>query len=325
MLQMVWGWQPALYLFLGGMGAGAFVASSALYLTDNEHHKTLICGAMWASVISLCVGLLLLLLELTQPLRGLMMWQSFSHFSSWMTLGAWGLFASVVVFGVSAILATIRVVKSGKSGGNAQGRKTVERVFKALAIVGIFLGAFVAVYTGVLLMMAPGVPLWNTWLLPCLFTVSAFDTGVALVEIIAVVTSRKEGLTQKAHRYIEATTVVLIVLECFVMAVFLSTMLGANASTSTGAAAQAASEMLVSGALAPYFWILVIAVGLVLPLVLAVVGLASRKSKSKAKTALMGVGAIAVLVGGCELRFLVLAAGLHADVVAGAVAGILAM
>ena len=31
-LQSVWGWQPALYLFLGGMGAGAFVVAAVLYL-----------------------------------------------------------------------------------------------------------------------------------------------------------------------------------------------------------------------------------------------------------------------------------------------------
>ena len=29
-LQTIWSWQPALYLFLGGMGAGAFVMAAVL-------------------------------------------------------------------------------------------------------------------------------------------------------------------------------------------------------------------------------------------------------------------------------------------------------
>ena len=31
-LQTIWSWQPALYLFLGGMGAGAFVMAAVLFL-----------------------------------------------------------------------------------------------------------------------------------------------------------------------------------------------------------------------------------------------------------------------------------------------------
>ena len=31
-LQSVWGWQPSLYLFLGGMGSGAFAVLSVLFL-----------------------------------------------------------------------------------------------------------------------------------------------------------------------------------------------------------------------------------------------------------------------------------------------------
>ena len=111
-LQLVWGWQPALYLFLGGMGAGTFIMAAVLYLIDPLKHKRIICASMWAAPVCVGVGLLLLLLELTNPLRGLMMWQSFSHFTSWMTYGAWGAFAAIVVFGLSALLATELVRKA---------------------------------------------------------------------------------------------------------------------------------------------------------------------------------------------------------------------
>ena len=96
-LQSVWGWQPALYLFLGGMGAGAFIMAAILYLKDRERNARIVCVSMWAAAISLIVGLLLLLMELVTPVRGLLMWQSFSHFTSWMTYGAWGAFGAMLL------------------------------------------------------------------------------------------------------------------------------------------------------------------------------------------------------------------------------------
>ena len=184
-LQTIWSWQPALYLFLGGMGAGAFVMAAVLFLIDRTRHRLIVCVSMWAALASLAVGLLLLLSELVTPLRGLMMWQSFGHFTSWMTYGAWGAFAAMAVFAVSALLATRPVgVWLAKKWKWFEKRGVALR--RVLAVIGIVLGAFVAVYTGMLLMAAGSVPLWSTPLLPALFTVSAFDTGVALVELVGI-------------------------------------------------------------------------------------------------------------------------------------------
>ena len=96
-LQTIWGWQPALYLFLGGLGAGTFLTAGILFLKDRGRHRRALCLGMWFSVICLCVGLLLLVTELINPLRGLMLWQSFSNFTSWMTYGAWLVFAAVIL------------------------------------------------------------------------------------------------------------------------------------------------------------------------------------------------------------------------------------
>lgn len=333
-MQTIWGWQPALYLFLGGMGGGAFLTAGVLYLRDRARNSRVICASMWAAVISLAAGLLLLLSELVTPARGLMMWQSFSHFTSWMTYGAWGAFAAIVVFGLSALLATDKVMAPlRKRGGWLAAHEAGLR--SGLAIVGIVLGAFVAVYTGMLLMAPASVPLWNTPLLPFLFTVSAFDTGVALVEVMAVVAARKDPLGTDAKRFLERCVVVLVLLEAVVLAAFLGTALsgGTDAAAATAAASAA---MLVEGPLAGWFWVLLVAAGLALPLVVAISGLTHKPAASAAdKTAEAGsgnstanaaakprltrwlplAGACGALVGGCALRFLVLAAGVHANLV----------
>ena len=329
MLQTMWGWQPALYLFLGGMGAGAFIMAAVLLLIDRTRHRLIVCVSMWAALASLAAGLLLLLSELVQPARGLLMWQSFSHFTSWMTYGAWGAFAAMAVFAASALLATRPVsVRLAKKWAWFEKRGMALR--RALAVVGIALAAFVAVYTGMLLMAAENVPLWNTPLLPVLFSVSAFDTGVALVELVAVLASKKDPLAPKARTLMERIVVVLVLLEGVVMAAFLASMLGGDAQTAIGATAASSASLLVSGGLAVCFWGMVVACGLALPLVMAVAGLVLHGRAKKKPGAgqhgsgvLMAIGAAGALVGGCELRFLILAAGVHADVVAETVRGLI--
>lgn len=331
MLQTVWTWQPALYLFLGGMGAGAFVAAAVLYLAKPSEHKGIVCVSMWASVLCLGVGLLLLLTELTAPLRGLMLWQSFSHFTSWMTLGAWGLLAAVIVFALSALLATSSFRALPSRSGDA-GSRRLEPVRKVLAVVGIGLGLFVAVYTGVLLMTAPGVPLWNTAFLPCLFTVSALDTGVALVELVGVALAKRDPLNVKARMVLEGAVILLVVFELAILVCFLGAYVLIAPQDAWTQAAKASADLLVTGILGPYFWIMVVALGLALPLVMALYALIShrrhevrqdRLSTGGTLSVMMVVGAVGALIGGCELRFLILAAGTHADLVTSAIMSVI--
>lgn len=319
MLQLTWGWQPAMYLFLGGMGAGAFVMAAVLYLIDPQKHRKIICVSMWAAFASLAVGLLLLLAELISPGRGLLMWQSFSHFTSWMTYGAWGAFLAMVVFVASALLATQKFGKwlAERWEWYAQDGLKLRR---GLAWAGIVLGVFVAVYTGMLLMSSNGVPLWDTLLLPLLFTVSAFDTGVALVEVVAVCLSKKDPLAPKAAGLLEKIVIVLVVLELAVLAVFLGSMAAGDQTSAWGSAAAASAQMLVSGGLAVPFWVMIVAIGLLLPLAMAIIG---KIGKVKENRPFMAVGAIGALIGGCELRFLILAAGVHAAIVANTVMGMI--
>lgn len=86
-LQTVWGLQPGLYLFLGGVGAGTFFVAGLVHLITKAHRRV-VSAAMWCSIVFLAIGLGLLITELSAPLRALMMWQSFSHLSSsWMAIG----------------------------------------------------------------------------------------------------------------------------------------------------------------------------------------------------------------------------------------------
>ena len=343
-LQLVWGWQPALYLFLGGLGAGAFAVAACLYLFGKSAGKAVETGAVgrgaageaadsaplpaagmpadkgleedgrrkslalvsWAAVACLAVGLLLLLSELVFPLRGLMMWQSFANLTSWMTMGAWLLFASVVFIFLTAVALTEPLAKRVRLEGKAS-------FLKACFAVGGILSLGVCAYTGILLMSAPGVPLWNTPLLPCLFTVSALDTGVALNEIVFCAVGKR--LSPRLRKTATICTLVLVALEIVVVAALLACMAsgGGYGMESYSRAASASAALLTTGELAPWFWAAFVGIGLACPVACAA---ASRFAKTGKGHAVAYVGAAAVLIGGCALRFLILLAGVHADVIA---------
>lgn len=330
-LQSIWTWQPALYLFLGGMGAGAFVMASILYYRYRRGSELTIEITAWSSVVCLAVGLLLLLTELTNPLRGMMLWQSFSHTTSWMMIGAWLLFAAVIVMGIVAVLGCKPLMKLFvKDKAKLEAFMSFKAgAYKVLIPIGMVLGVGVAVYTGILLMSAPGVPFWNTALLPCLFTVSALDTGVALVEVISLVLEKRNTSSsseddadsevalrnvERSHSVTNRIVVVLVILEVIVlMALLMTSVFGGDSVNATTAALSA--RTLIWGQLAPSFWAFVVCLGLILPLVVAAIGAKKRTLSST----LVFTGAFGAMLGGCALRFLVLAVGLHADVVGDAI------
>jgi formate-dependent nitrite reductase membrane component NrfD len=318
--QMVWGWQPALYLFLGGLGAGAFITAAILFFRTGEDHRKALSITSWIAAGCLVVGLLLLLLELTQPLRGLLLWQSFSNFGSWMTIGAWVVLAATLVFGITAMLMTERIFDLACKLIRPL-PKIRSRVCQVLFGLGAVLGFSVAAYTGLLLMAAPGIPFWNSWLLPCLFVVSALDTGIAVVEII-IATVERDDSAHKVRRSLEIAVILLVVIEAVVLFAYLESMfsggnIGSAVNTYSGElAAYASADALTNGTFAPYFWGLLVACGLGIPLVAAATGLFVKGKLGKVTVFL---GACCALIGGCTLRFLILCVGIHADFIADAV------
>lgn len=326
-LQAVWGWQIALYLFLGGLAGGTFISAAVIHFGLLKHVQAkprILCISSWVAALCLGFGLLLLLADLTQPTRGLMLWQSFSNTTSWMMIGAWIVFVALIVFGITAIVLTFQLYKASKAGATtgaevepvaAEARTDMtgeagaakgQGLLNALFGIGAVLGLCVAVYTGILLMSAEGIPFWGTVLLPCLFTVSALGTGIALVEIVIACCVRGEdGEKRQANRYFKVFVVILAVAEAIVLAAYLVTMAG-------GAETSASVDVLVSGELSGVFWGLVVVCALIVPIVAALIGLFL---KGKIGEVIGLLGALSALVGGCALRFCVLGAGAHIDVV----------
>jgi formate-dependent nitrite reductase membrane component NrfD len=298
-LQTTWGWLVAVYLFLGGLGAGCFVATAMVALTTGERFKATVRFGAWLSAITIAAGVLVLLLDVGKPFRAIVLFNSFGNLNSWMALGAWLLFGAILFNGLFALFWTEPVLKW--VGGRVKLLEEKRKVFRAiLAVIGIPVNVGVAIYTGVLLGVLPFRPFWHTWLLPALFTASALSTGsvcLAAYEHLRDGGKRVNGLV----RAIGAFHLTLILVEVGIWVYYLRTMLNGAPDMASSA------RILVSGALAPVFWIVVIGLGLAIPFLVHTMQL-SRVVKLPQVIFVLSI--VTALVGGWTLRFVVLSAGL---------------
>jgi formate-dependent nitrite reductase membrane component NrfD len=301
-LQTTWGWLVAVYLFLGGLGAGAFIATAVVSFATRERFKATVHFGAWSSAISIAVGTLMLLIDVGKPFRALLLPKSFVNFGSWMAIGAWLLFGTMLLNGLFALFWTDTVL--GWFGKVWKPLKEKRAIFQiVLGAIGIPVNLAVAIYTGVLLGVLPFRPLWNTWWLPALFTASALCTGGVLVASYAIFGERTEG----SHRLVNGLGiyhVVMIAVEGAIWVYFLRTALGG----STDAALSA--QLLTSGGLSLIFWIVVVGLGLGLPFLIHLAQLARLVKRTRPALMLHMVGIPLVLVGGLVMRWLVLSAGL---------------
>jgi formate-dependent nitrite reductase membrane component NrfD len=271
-LQTHWGILVALYLFLGGLAAGTLCVSALVSLKAKDRFKKTVRFGAWAGTILLIVGVLCLVAETSMPLKAVMVWQSFVNPTSWMTIGAWLLVAGTVIAGLFALTSTEWLTSR---------LKFLKKLQSGLAVLVIPVSFGIALYTGILLAVLVSHPLWHTWLLPVLFTVSALDTGVALVLGFASLREPRSKDAKDLDRFkivLEKSTVVLVVLELLVLAAYLVTvaMAGGVAATSV--------RLLIAGALSPYFWLLLVVCGLAVPLAVSILSIRGHSFADKAKS-----------------------------------------
>ena len=302
MVQTVWMWEPAIYLFLGGLAGGTFFATALVrFLSNNAFPKVTAIGA-WVSTVALVIGLLFLVSDVAKPFQAMQMWESFVNPGSWMAIGAWLLLAAVVFMGLCAVFSTPWLVRAVESFCKPLARHA-EAISKASMAVGALLGLGVAMYTGVLLWNAHNIPLWNTPLIAVLFTISALDAGAGVV--LAALMLERPGHTAVFVGRVSVALLVLIVLEACVLATLLLTHLAGSQGQALGA------SILLNGELNIQFWVLVVMVGLAVPFIFTALVLA-RLVRTPELCRLLHFGAVACsLIGGFALRYVILAGGMH--------------
>jgi formate-dependent nitrite reductase membrane component NrfD len=157
-------------------------------------------------------------------------------------------------------------------------------------------GLLVTIYSGFLIAAAPGIPFWNTALIPVLWMLSASVCALALTELMI----HRDDITKFIIRAGSGLKVAELI--AVLALVNLAIYGGSTAAKTSGWA-------LVYGPLAPAFWGGVVAVGILTPLAIGLV------SWSREINLLLAAAAILALICALMLRIVVLQAGVFEPVV----------
>lgn len=314
--QTAWGWPIIIYLFLGGLGAGAFLTAAFFELSGWRYQRDFCPVTLVGSTISgpvVAVGSLLLILDLgagkLEPWR---IFYMFTHFSSVMTWGIWilSLFLPLALFyGLLELVEVEPFVKGVVWGRFPRLLRNLRATRRRVAIAGSVFAVATAVYTGVLLSaVGPAVPLWSQPvlpflplpMLPLLFLVSAVSTGLGLTFDLAATIA-----TPRIHEQVQPMPfihILLIGLENILIGLLLITALSAG-----GAAAESARAILY-GPLRIIFWVGVVLIGLVYPFVVHAYAIGAGRHSLWS-----GIGSgVGIVVAGLFLRYLIVVAGIPA-------------
>jgi len=286
----LWHWPIPVYLFLGGLAAGLiFFAAYFTIIGKEKEMPTAVKIAPFFVPIALVIGLAALMFDLTHMLYS---WQLYTtiRMESPMSWGAWAL---MVITPMSMIWAAT-YIKELIPEWNWK-FKILEDIVtwfegKRLVMAWIMLplAIILGIYTGILLSAFNARPLWNNPILGPLFLTSGLSTGAAV--IIWLSKSHKE------RRIFTIIDIVLIGVELFLITHMIMGFL-AGPSVQLEAA-----SLLLGGEFTVVFWVFIVFLGLVFPLILEVFELIGFKVP-------VAIPAFLIIMGGLIFRFVMVEAG----------------
>ena len=204
-LQKEWGLLLAIYLFLGGVGGGAYtIAAINSFLGKSMELSTTV--GLWIGFPALLIGSLVLVVDLGNP--GKFILAGLKPGTSWIARGFWIISLFMVFSFLHLVLHQFTEV--GKTSG----------VMNVLAIAGIVFAILTMAYTGILLSASKGIPFWRSGVVPVVFVISGLVTGHFLIMIGMVIFN--EGATTASQLSIMAAEAsALVVVEVLAILFFL--------------------------------------------------------------------------------------------------------
>jgi len=262
-----------LSLYAGVLGGGAYLAS-------------LVFNSLWGMFISwLIVVIIKGGLHIAHAERFSTLWMMIlKPKTSWISRG-------LIITALLAVLGIIQLAFSFFMPGTA-----AEIVFKVLAGIA---AAGVILYAGLALSDITSIPLWNSATLPLQFIIWGLLNGIALVMVV-------NSMTEVAlSGMLAAGNLILIVAAVFTLLLFFWT------GMSQPVARESALRIL-RGSLAFLFWAGTVFVGIILPLIITIVLLASGSAPDLMLAVII---LICELTGGLSLSFCIMRAGLYRSII----------
>ena len=326
-----WNWSVAVYLFIAGVSAGAFTISAVAYFLGKEKYARIIRIGAYIAPFPVIVGILCLIYDLERPH---LFWKLLVAFQpgSVMWLGTWLLLLFSILsfihfyiwlperFDLVRLVQRLprhfdrirylRFIKSGRFLGPLRQRNFAERQ-GLVAGLGILVSIGVGIYTGILLGALSARPFWNSPILPLLFLLSAVKTGTASISLTGHFFHGFRGMSPeeiRANKFmIQSVDFVLMVFSAVALFLYIF-----GFYVSPGSYVEAV-HLIMGGEFTLLFWVFVVGVGMVIPLIVEVYEFIphfNERGKASAHNPwLIGAATASVLLGGFMLRYVVVYAG----------------
>ena len=285
-----WGWEIPIYLFLGGMVAGMMIiAGYFLFIGRFKEVESQRSYLPFISFILLSLGMVALFLDLEHKLY---VWRLYTTFEVTSPM-SWGSWILILIYPI--LLAGMIVSMPEKYIKKIPFLEKIRAFLKAnktrlrsLAMLNILFGVMLGMYTGVLLSSLGARPLWSTSILWVLFLTSGLSGAAAFVHMIAKDKYERELLAKGDNIFLSFELVVIIMMLVSLV--------------STSEVHMNAAMLLINGKFAMVFWVFVVGLGIVIPLIVQLLAV-NHKIKHQPLAPIM------VIVGGLVLRFVIVGAG----------------
>jgi protein NrfD len=287
----IWEWQVPLYLFLGGLCAGLLIISAVLTLLNKE--KDFPFSSRWGALLApalLSLGMFFLFWDLSYKLHVFRFYTAFEPLSAL----SWGAWLLVLVYPANLLFLIATWELPAFVPAPITRYYDVVRAWllprkKPIAAANLALGMGIGIYTGVFLSSLVAIRLWNSALMGPLFLISGLSTAAALGVLFERGHNEKHqlGLFDGALITAELALLALLVID-------LLASCGGN---------RCAAQYLLTEGMAHFFWIGLVGLGLLAPLVLE--GFNAWTGNRRA----LWVAPMLVIAGGLILRFLMVMTG----------------
>lgn len=296
---VAWPWPIAVYLFFAGISGGALTIALGLRLYKGQSGNTpLLKAASITALVTIGLGMLCLVLDLTNPL---FFWRIlvFYNLNSVMSIGVIALCAYMPLLALVCLIALKEELKHLPMGAMLTGiAARLEGQRRPMEIALLVLAISVCAYTGFLISALIRFPIINTSVLPALFVASGLSAGAAAAKMVAV-RFFNEDLHSSDMKLLHGAEWPIMAAEALFLFMIIVSLATGNAG------AQMAFAAFNGGDWSMLFWLGVVGVGFVLPLLL---NFATGKRFSHSAQAFY-LGGLCAVSGMMCLRLFILYAG----------------
>ena len=234
-----WGLYITCFMFFVGLSAGGLIISSVPRAFGMKGFGGISKIAVWTSICCTVLAVAFVVVDLGQPLR---LWELFAYSN----LGS-PLMWDIAVISVYLILSIVYLWATLRS----EAGKVSERALRVVSVVALVTAVLVHSVTAWIFGLQQAHEFWHTALMAPWFVSSALVCGTALV-LIVVVALRRAGYMELAQDNVVRMAKLLGAFVCVDLYFF-----GCDLLTSAfpGGSGAEVVGMLVSGPLAPFFWV----------------------------------------------------------------------